>query len=93
MAYKLIDECELDVSFLKQHNIPLKKNGKIPSIRKLLAGGKTSLRNIINAIPNLENIDKTICNQIEIDCKYEIYVNRQKTDIKNFNREKHIYLI
>ena len=40
------------------------------------------------AIPNLKKIDKNICEQIEIDCKYEIYVNRQKNDIKNFNREQ-----
>ena len=39
-------------------------------------------------VPELNKISKAVCNQIEIDCRYEVYLKRQNMDIKIFQMEQ-----
>ncbi len=83
-AYLCINKLTLKNSVLKANNIPYLRNGKSISIKKILADGKISLKKLAKLFNELKKIDKNLYQQIEIDCKYDIYLKRQKSDIKNF---------
>ncbi len=84
IAHKLLNKFELNTHLLKSNNIPYKKNGKSLSIKKILSDGKASISQLTKIFPELKIINKKIYKQIEIDSKYEVYVKRQKMDIKNY---------
>ena len=83
-AHKLLNTFEMNTNLLKSNNIPHKRNGKSSTIKKILSDGKATLSKLIKIFPDLKKINKEIYKQIEIDCKYEIYIKRQKMDIKNY---------
>ena len=83
-AHKLLNAFEINTSLLKSNNIPYKRNGQSSSIKKILSDGKATLSQLTKVFPDLKRIDKEIYKQIEIDCKYEVYIKRQKMDIKNY---------
>ena len=64
------------------------KNGNIPSIHNLITGNKVSLEKIIKYIKPKKIFSTDCINQIEVDIKYNIYVKRQLTDIKQFELEQ-----
>ena len=92
---KSLRELKEYVTNLKLNNKQLKiigvnslKNGNIPSIRNLITGNKVSLDFIIKQIGPKETFSISCINQIEIDIKYDIYIKRQLSDIKQFELEQ-----
>ena len=73
---------------MKKLGINSLKNGNIPSIHNLITGNKVSLNKIIKNIRPKTNFSISCINQIEIDIKYDIYVKRQLSDIKQFELEQ-----
>ena len=80
---------------LKLNNKQLKKigasplkNGNIPSIQNLITGNKVSLEKIITNIEPKKNYPIDCINQIEVDMKYDIYIKRQLSDIKQYESEQ-----
>ena len=39
-------------------------------------------------VPELNKISKTVYKQIETDCRYEVYLKRQRMDVKIFHMEQ-----
>ena len=64
------------------------KNGNMPSINNLITGNKVSLENIIKYIKPKKAFSMDCLNQIEVDIKYDIYIKRQLSDIKQFELEQ-----
>ena len=64
------------------------KNGNIPSIQNLITGNKVSLDKIIKNLKTKKTFSMDCVNQVEVDIKYEIYVKRQLSDIKQFELEQ-----
>ena len=92
---KSLKELKEYVTNLKLNNKQLKtigvnslKNGNIPSIRNLITGNKVSLDFIIKQIGPEKTFSISCINQIEIDIKYDIYIKRQLSDIKQFELEQ-----
>ncbi len=79
---------KLNKQQLKKLGINSLKNGNIPSIHNLITGNKVSLNKIIKNIRPKINFSISCINQIEIDIKYDIYVKRQLSDIKQFELEQ-----
>ena len=73
---------------LKLIGISTLKNGNIPSIHNLITGNKVSLEKIIKYIKPKKTFSTDCLNQIEVDIKYDIYIKRQISDIKQFELEQ-----
>ncbi len=73
---------------LKKIGASLLKNGNIPSIQNLITGNKVSLEKIITSIEPKKNYPIDCINQIEVDMKYDIYIKRQLSDIKQYESEQ-----
>ena len=73
---------------LKTIGVNSLKNGKVPSIRNLITGNKVSLEKIITSFGPHKSFSMNCINQIEIDIKYDIYIKRQLSDIKQFESEQ-----
>ncbi|NGX62935.1 MAG: tRNA uridine 5-carboxymethylaminomethyl modification enzyme MnmG [Candidatus Anoxychlamydiales bacterium] len=60
-------------------------DGKTISLKKLLARPENSYEKLLNKYPNdFKNVDKEIATQIELEIKYEGYINRQKKEVQKF---------
>ena len=64
------------------------KNGNIPSIQNLITGNKISLDKLINSFKPKKSFSTDCINQIEVDIKYQIYIKRQLSDIKQLELEQ-----
>ena len=73
---------------LKTIGVNSLKNGNVPSIRNLITGNKVSLEKIITNFGPNKSFSMNCINQIEIDIKYDIYIKRQLSDIKQFELEQ-----
>ena len=79
---------KLNSKQLKTLGITHLKNGNIPSIHNLITGNKVSLNEIINNVEKNKSFSADCIKQIEIDIKYDVYVKRQLSDIKQFESEQ-----
>ena len=80
---------------LKLNNMQLKtlgvnslKNGNIPSIHNLITGNKVSLDKIIKNLKTKKTFSMDCIKQVEVDIKYDIYIKRQLSDIKQLELEQ-----
>ena len=64
------------------------KNGNIPSIHNLITGNKVSLDKIIKNLKTKKTFSMDCIKQVEVDIKYDIYVKRQLSDIKQLELEQ-----
>ncbi len=87
-AEELLNKTILLPKVLINNNIPVKRDGKKISLKKLLSNDKITLKKLEIVCPQLKKIPKSLHNQLETDCKYSTYLKRQKTDIKNYEVEQ-----
>ena len=92
---KSLEELKKHIMHLKLNNKQLEiigvntlKNGNIPSIHNLITGNKVSLEKIIKNLKLNKAFSTDCINQIEIDIRYDIYIKRQLSDIKQFELEQ-----
>ena len=85
---KYVTDLRLTKKQLKIIGVNFLKNGNIPSVRNLITGNKVSLEKIITTFVPNKIFTKHCINQIEIDIKYDIYIKRQLSDIKQFELEQ-----
>ena len=79
---------KLDNKQLKTLGVNPLKNGNIPSIHNLITGNKVSLHKIIKNLEIKKSFSMNCINQVEVDIKYDIYIKRQLSDIKQFEQEQ-----
>ena len=79
---------KLDNKQLKKLGVNPLKNGNIPSIHNLITGNKVSLHKIIKNLKAKKSFSTNCINQVEVDIKYDIYIKRQLSDIKQFEQEQ-----
>ncbi len=73
---------------LKKLGVNFLKNGNIPSIHNLITGNKVSLDKIIKNLKTKKTFSMDCIKQVEVDIKYDIYVKRQLSDIKQLELEQ-----
>ena len=72
---------------LKRYNLPSTRTGKPRSPRDILSSGTHHIKDLYDIWPNLKKIPKDLHLQIETDCIYNVYLKRQKEDIKMYRQE------
>ncbi len=87
-AHKIINDCQFTPEFIKSNKVFSKRNGRYKTLKNLLSENKISLMELSKIFPQLGKIEEKIGKQIEIDFRYEIYLKRQKADIKNCKIEQ-----
>ena len=86
-AYKIIDNLNAKPSLLKKYDLPITRTGKSRSPKEILSSGKYQIKDLFGIWPNLREIPNDLHSQIEIDCIYNVYLKRQKEDIKIYQKE------
>ena len=89
-AYKILDLEVIKNSDLKKHNLPISRNGKLKTPRRLLSNDLVKLFDCIKIFPELKKIPKYLHKQIEADCKYSNYLERQKREIVSLRKDFNI---
>ncbi len=89
-AYKILDLELIKNSDLKKHNLPISRNGKLKTPRRLLSNDLVKLSDCIKIFPELNKIPKYLHKQIEADCKYSNYLERQKREIVSLKKDFNI---
>ena len=75
---------------LAKFGISINHDGKKRTAFDLLSFSNVSFENLIDIWPDLNKINHASREQIEIESKYRIYLERQKVDIKNFKKRMKI---
>ena len=85
-----MDNLRAKPSLLKKHNLPVTRTGKSRSPKDILSSGKLHIKDLFKIWPALEEIPMNLHSQIEIDSIYDVYLKRQKEDIKIYKQENKI---
>ena len=89
-SYRIIDNLSAKPSLLKKHNLPITRTGEPRSPKDILSSGKNHIKDLYEIWPDLKIIPKELHSQIETDCIYNVYLKRQKEDIKMYRQENKI---
>ena len=89
-SYRIIDNLSAKPSLLKKYNLPITRTGNSRSPRDILSSGKQHIKDLFEIWPDLKMIPKELHSQIETDCIYDVYLKRQKEDIKMYRQENKI---
>jgi tRNA uridine 5-carboxymethylaminomethyl modification enzyme len=72
--------------------LALKRDGQRRSVFELLSYPGLDARRLSQIWPELNDFDGKIVEQLEIDAKYAVYLDRQADDVKRFRREEMLRL-
>ncbi len=86
-SYCIIDSLIAKPGLLKRYNLPNTRTGKPRSPRDILSSGAHHINDLYDIWPDLKKIPKDLHLQIETDCIYNVYLKRQKEDIKMYRQE------
>ena len=86
-SYKIIDDLFAKPSLLKKYNLPSARTGNSRSPKDILSSGKYHIKDLFEIWPDLKMIPNELHSQIETDCIYNVYLKRQREDIKMYRQE------
>ena len=86
-SYRMIDNLSAKPSLLKKYNLPSTRTGNPRSPKDILSSGKHFIKDLFEIWPDLKTIPDSLHSQIETDCIYNVYLKRQKDDIKMYRQE------
>ncbi|ACK51511.1 glucose inhibited division protein A [Methylocella silvestris BL2] len=87
-ARGLLEGFNLTPNEAAQHGLKINHDGVRRGAFELLALADTSLAKLQAIWPELREIEPSIAEQIEIDAKYAVYLDRQKRDIEAARRDE-----
>jgi tRNA uridine 5-carboxymethylaminomethyl modification enzyme len=73
---------------LAQHDLPVPRNGRKQSAADLLSRDGIDFDHLVPLWPELEAVPKAFRRQLEVDCRYRGYVDRQQSDIDALRRDE-----
>jgi tRNA uridine 5-carboxymethylaminomethyl modification enzyme len=76
----------------ERHGLALKKDGQRRSAIDLLSYPDIGMADVIRLWPELAGIPHNIAQQIEIDAKYAVYLDRQAADVAAYRRDEGVEL-
>jgi tRNA uridine 5-carboxymethylaminomethyl modification enzyme len=77
---------------LKRHGIAVNEDGQLRRVADLLGHPDMDLARLAGVWPELAAISGVVAEQIEIDCRYAAYIQRQEADIRAFRRDEALAL-
>ena len=75
---------------LREYKLPVTRTGKPRTAKDLLTSGDLKIVDLCELWPELRKIPNDIHNQLETDCRYDVYLKRQSEDINSFKKENKI---
>ena len=87
-GFKLARSFKITPNKLLKKGIKINKDGKKRNIIELLSFTNITTTKLIKILPELENLNKDVIEQIEIEAKYSGYLDRQRADISDFKKEE-----
>ena len=87
-ARQILATAEALPSQLKAHELPTTRDGRRQSAAALLARDGMTIAALMPLWPELAAIDPALHSQLETDCRYQSYVQRQQTDIDALRRDE-----
>ncbi|MBL6781469.1 MAG: tRNA uridine-5-carboxymethylaminomethyl(34) synthesis enzyme MnmG [Alphaproteobacteria bacterium] len=87
-ANEKLDQCSATPSMLAKINIAASRDGRAQTARKLLSREGVTLAQLIPLWPELASIPEAYHFQLETDCRYAAYLNRQKSDIEAMRKDE-----
>ena len=71
-----------------RHGLALRKDGQRRSAFELLSFPDFTVADLARVWPQLGGLDAKIAEQLEIDAKYAVYLNRQQADVESYRRDE-----
>ena len=87
-ARQILATAEALPSQLKVHDLPATRDGRRQSAADLLARDGMTIAALLPLWPELAVIDTGLHSQLETDCRYQGYVQRQQADIDALRRDE-----
>jgi len=76
----------------ERRGLPLKRDGHRRSAFELLAYPTIGIADLCRAWPQFGRLDPQIAEQLEIDAKYAVYLDRQAADVAAYRRDENLQL-
>jgi tRNA uridine 5-carboxymethylaminomethyl modification enzyme len=86
-ANHILDSLDAKPNELKKYKLPITRTGRKRSPKDILSSGEYKITDLLEIWPKLGEIPKNLHSQLETDCRYNIYLKRQKEDIKAYKKE------
>ena len=84
---QMLDDLTAKPHQLTAHDLPVTRDGRRQSAADLLARDGIGMARLIPLWPELDQIPMMIRSQLEVDCRYRGYVQRQQADIDVLRRD------
>ena len=91
-AEALLDVSSAVPSELAQIGLSGSRDGRAQSARKLLARDGVTIAQLMPLWPEFSRIPQKYHSQIETDCRYAAYLDRQKSDIAALRRDESLHI-
>ena len=75
-----------------RHGLELRRDGQRRSVFDLLSYPDIGIADIARIWPRFSELDGKIAEQIEIDAKYAVYLDRQAADVESYRRDESLAL-
>jgi tRNA uridine 5-carboxymethylaminomethyl modification enzyme len=91
-AFRLARSLSVTPNEAERHGLVLKKDGQRRSAIDILSYPNSGIADAIRIWPQLAGIAPAIAQQIEIDAKYSVYLDRQNADVAAYRRDESLKL-
>jgi tRNA uridine 5-carboxymethylaminomethyl modification enzyme len=91
-ARELLDRLSLTPNEAARHGIALNRDGVRRTAFDLLSYPDIDIARLAGIWPELGSLDRSTAEQVEIDARYAVYLNRQESDIAAFRRDESVVL-
>ena len=84
---QLLSNLNITPNEAQKYGFNISKDGVRRNGKELLSFPGIKIEDLVKICPQLKTLDKSITKQIEIECKYAVYIERQKFDILSYRRD------
>ena len=91
-GFRFVRSCKFSPDSLLKKGIKINKDGKKRNIIDLLSFSNITTYKLKKIVPELNNLEDDVIEQIEIEAKYAGYLDRQRMDIKDFEKEENLLI-
>ena len=91
-GFKIVKKYKFSPDALLKKGIKINKDGKKRNIIDLLSFSNITTPKLKKILPELNDLEDDVIEQIEIEAKYAGYLDRQRMDIKDFEKEENLLI-
>jgi tRNA uridine 5-carboxymethylaminomethyl modification enzyme len=91
-AHAMAQSFTLTPNEAARHGLALRKDGQRRSAFELLSYPDFGVADLARVWPQLGGINAKIAEQLEIDAKYAVYLDRQQADVESYRRDESLVL-